>query len=122
MPPFRFFVYRGVGEGAQRSNSLAVNADARGGDLRSRRFIHKRHELVRKARHGAADANAADVRAAANSGHPSAFWHVAVDHRPPTTQFHDALRRAIHFGKVALLVIPGAVAAVMHRFAEKPRW
>src|SRR5271154_6540241 len=41
MPPFRFFVHCGIGEGAQRSNGLAVNADARGGDLCSRRFIHK---------------------------------------------------------------------------------
>ena len=35
--------------------------------------------------------------------------------------FHEALRRTVLVGKIALLIITGAVAAFVHRLAEEPR-
>src|SRR5271163_3468835 len=120
MPPLRFLVYCGVGKCAQRANGLSVNADARGGDFRSRWFVHEGHKLIRKPRHGAADADAANVRTTANTGHPTTLGYVAVHHGSPAAQLHDALRRTIDFREVALLVIAGAVAAVVYGLAKQP--
>ena len=89
--------------------------------LRARRLVHERHELVGEAGHGAADADAADVGAAADAGHPAALGDVAVDHRTPAAQLHDALGRAVLVGEIALLVVAGAVAAFVHGLAEQPR-
>jgi len=72
-------------------------------------FIHERHELVGESRHGAADANAADVGAAADSSHPAAFGNVAVHDRPPASQLHNALWGSVHFGEIALLVVTGSI-------------
>src|ERR1043165_3655296 len=82
--------------------------------------IHERHELVREAGHRAADADAADVRAAADPGHPAALGHVAVDDRAPAADLHQALGRVVVGGEVALLVVAGAVAALMDGLAEDP--
>src|SRR5258708_35634643 len=120
MPPLRFLVHRCVGKCAQSSDRLAVNADRGGGDLRSRRLVHERHEFVREARHGAADADAADVWAPANAGHPAAFWHVAIDNRTPAAEFHDALWGTVDFRKIALLVIACAVTSVINGLSEEP--
>ena len=100
---------------------LAVRADDRGRELAAGRLVHERHELVREARHGAADADAADVRAAADAVDPAAFGHVALDHRAPAAELHDALRGVVLGREVALLVVAGAVATLVHRLAEQPR-
>src|SRR5579863_2547269 len=120
MPPFGFFVDCGLGHAAEGTNGAAISTDRRTRHLRPGWLIHKRHELVREAGHGAADADAADVGAAADSGHPSAFGNVAVHHRTPASELHDALGRAVHFGEVALLVVTGAITAFVDRFAEQP--
>src|SRR5271169_1332465 len=63
VPPLWFLVHGFVCECAQRPDGLAVDADGRGGNFSSWGFIHEGHELIREAWHGAADADAADVRA-----------------------------------------------------------
>src|ERR1700730_4324701 len=120
MPPLRFLVHGGVGKRAKRSDGLAVDADAGGGDFCPGRLIHERHELVRKARHRATDADASHVWAPANACHPAALWHVAVDNRSPAAEFHDALRGTVDFRKIPLLVITGSVTSVMDGLPEKP--
>src|ERR1700730_2759961 len=100
MTPLRFFVNGGLGQRAQSADGAAIGADGRAGDLRSRWLIHERHELVRETRHGEANAYASHIGAAADSGHPSAFGNVAVHHRAPASELHDALRRAVYFGEI----------------------
>src|SRR3954464_3952247 len=68
MPPLRLFVDGAVSETAKRTNRLPVHRDHIRGDLGARRLVHERHELVGEAGHGAADANAADVGTASDSG------------------------------------------------------
>lgn len=70
--------------------------------------------------HGAGDADAADIGAAADAGHPAALGHVAVDDRPPAADLDQALRRAVLVGEIGLLVVAGAIAAFMHGLAEQP--
>src|ERR1700722_15187745 len=113
MPPLWLFVYRCIGQLAERSNSHAISTDRRGGELRTRRFIHEGHELVREARHRAADADAAHVGTATNAIHPPALRHVAIHNRPPASEFHNAFGRAVGGGEVAPLIIPSPVAALM---------
>ena len=55
--------------------------------------VHERLELVREARHRAADADAADVRAAAHAVDPAALGHVALDDRAPAAELDQALGR-----------------------------
>src|ERR1051325_7025762 len=104
MPPFRFFVYGAVRDCAQCPNESPVGPDDRARERRARWFIHERHELVRESRHGAADANPTDVWTAADTIHPAALCDVAIHHRPPAADFHQALRRSVLAGEVALLV------------------
>src|SRR5216683_3201094 len=99
------------GEAAKSADHGAVHHAGRRGDLRSRRLVHERHELVREARHGARDADAAHVRAAAHAVDPAALGHVALDHGPPAAQLDQALGRAILAGEVTLLVVAGPAAA-----------
>src|ERR1700742_3039228 len=65
-PPFRLLVHGPHGEAAQGADHRAVHAARRGGHPGAGRFVHERHELVGEARHRAGDADAADVRAAAD--------------------------------------------------------
>src|SRR5690349_3447093 len=83
----------------------------------TRRLVHERHELVGEAGHRAADADPADVRAAADAGHPPALGDVAVDDRPPAADLHLALRRVVVLREVALLVVARAVTALVDRLA-----
>src|ERR1700748_3261793 len=84
--PLRFLVH-GLGrEAAQAADHRPVHAAGGGGHGRARRLVHERHELVREAGHGAGDADAADVRAAADAVDPAALGHVALDHRTPAAQ------------------------------------
>ena len=99
----------------------AVGHDGLRRQQRARRLIHERHELVGKARHRAADADAADVRAAADARHPAALADVALHDRAPASQLDDAERRAVFVGELRLLVVAAAVAAFVHRLPEQPR-
>src|SRR6266705_4138845 len=108
------------GEAAEGADHGAVHRARRGGDLRSGWLVHERHELVREAGHGAGDADAAHVRAAAHAVDPAALGHVAFDHRSPAAQLDQALGRAVLAGEVALLVVAGPVAALVDGRAEQP--
>src|SRR5580704_17696671 len=61
--PLRLFVHRVFGDAPQTADHLPVDTARHGGNPSSGRLIHKRHELVREARLGAADADPTDVRA-----------------------------------------------------------
>src|SRR5580658_1887965 len=87
---------------------------------RARWLVHERHEFVGKARHGAANANPADIRAAADSSHPTTLSDVALHYRSPAAQFHDALNRAIFLGKLRLLVVTAPVTSFMYGLTEQP--
>src|SRR5215471_12912249 len=73
-----------IGEATQRADEHPVGLEQHRRQRTARRLIHERHELVREARHGACDADAADVWAAADALHPAALGHVAIDDRTPT--------------------------------------
>ena len=85
-----------------------------------RRLVHEGHELVREPWHRAADADAADVRAAADSGHPSPLGDVAINHRAPAAELYQALGLAVFAREIGLLVIAAAVASLVHGLPEKP--
>src|SRR5215510_6915389 len=112
LAPLRLLVGGLRGEAAKGADHGAVHHAGRRGDLRSRRLVHERHELVREARHGAGDADAAHVRAAAHAVDPAALGHVALDHGPPAAQFDQALGRAVLAREVTLLVVAGSIAAL----------
>src|ERR1700722_11169981 len=112
--PLRLVIERVGGDLAQTPDGPAVQAAGQGGHSRPRRFIHEGHELVREARHGAADADAAHVGAAADPVDPAPLGHIALDHGAPAAELHDALGRAVFGGEVTLLVVPGSVAPFVH--------
>src|SRR5580692_1250700 len=112
--PRRFLIQGRLRESTQRVNRAPIRHHRAGRKQRSRRLIHERHELVREARHGAADADPADIRTPANSSHPAALSHVALHHRPPASEFHDARRRSVGISKLRLLVISASVASFVH--------
>src|SRR5271170_4085443 len=87
---------------------------------RTRRLIHEGHEFVRETGHGAADADPAHVGATAHSSHPTALPHIALDHRSPAAQLHDALNRSIFLCKLGLLVVSASVTSFVHRLTEQP--
>src|SRR3954470_7824726 len=120
VPPLRFLVDGRVGHRAQAPHRLAVEADHARGHAAAGWRVHERHELVREAGHRAADADAAHVRASADAGHPASLGDVAVDHGSPAADLHEALGRVVVVGEVALLVVPGAVAALVDGLAEDP--
>src|SRR4051812_14367039 len=119
--PLRFLVHGLRRDAPQAPDHAAVEAARDGRHRGAGRLVHERHELVGEARHGAADADAAHVGAAAHAVDPPPLGHVALDHRTPAAELHDALGRAVLVGEVALLVIAGAVAPLVHRMAEEPR-
>src|SRR6266436_218818 len=119
-PPLRFLVQRLGGESAQAAYYRAVHAAGGRRHRRARRLVHERHELVREAGHGAGDADAAHVGAAAHAVDPAALGHVALDHGTPAAELDQALGRAVLVGEVALLVVAGPVAALVHGRAEQP--
>src|SRR5580704_2936695 len=118
--PRRFLIQRRLRESPQRVNRAAVRHHRTRRKQRSRRLIHEWHELVREARHSATDADAADVGTSSDSSHPAALSDVALHHRAPTSQLHDARRRSVRVRKLRLLVVSAAVATFVHRRAEKP--
>src|SRR5579859_1833102 len=118
--PLRFLVHGVGGDAAQAANHLSVHTARHGGNPRPRRLIHERHELVGEARHGAADADPAHVRATPHPVEPAALGHVAFDDGAPATKLDDALRRPVLGGEVALLVVTGAVTALVDGGPEQP--
>src|SRR5581483_2015025 len=98
----------------------AVHAAGGGGNRRARRFVHEWHKFVGESRHRARDADAAHVRAAADAVDPAALGHIALDHRPPAAELDQATRLAVFPGELALLVVAGPVAALVHRGLEQP--
>src|SRR5688500_4428176 len=94
----------------QRSvrKSLDVGCDASPGV-----GLHERHELVGKARHRASDADAAHVRASADTVHPAALGHVALGDRAFAAELDEAaLVVAVGRREEALLGETGARAAL----------
>src|SRR5690349_20697720 len=83
MAPLGFFVDGLAGHMAQAADHRPVQSGRSGRQDRARRLVHERHELIRAAGHRAADADATDVRAAADPVDPSAFGHVALDDGTP---------------------------------------
>src|SRR5438046_2261921 len=69
--PLGLFVDRVICDLPQGANELPVLADPRSRDARPWRFIHEGHELVGESGHGASDADAAHVGAAADPAHPA---------------------------------------------------
>src|SRR5204863_4128252 len=103
LAPLRLLVGGMEGDVAQAAHDGAVHDRRAGGHPRPGRLVHERHELVREAGHGAGDADATHVRAAAHPVDPTPLRYVALDHRTPAAQFHQTLRRAVLVGEVALL-------------------
>src|ERR1017187_5681382 len=118
--PLRFLVRRAGGEAAQAADHRAVHA---AGGRRHRRawwLVHEGHELVRESGHGAGDADAADVRAAADAVDPAPLGYVALDDGSPAAELDQALRGTVLGGEVAFLVVPGPVAALVDGGVEQP--
>src|ERR671912_878886 len=120
LAPLRLLVHGLGGDVAQASDHRPVHAAGRGRDLAAGWLVHERHELVREPGHGAADADAADVGAAADAVEPAPLGDVALHHRTPAADLDQALGRAVLGGEVALLVVAGPVAALVHGHAEQP--
>src|SRR5579864_9717391 len=108
-----------VRDAAQCADRRPVNFDRLRRESRSGRRIHERHELVREPGHRATDADAADVRASTDAGHPASLGNVAIDDGSPTTDLYQALGLTILFCKDAFFVIAGAIATVMDGRAEE---
>src|SRR5437773_8009308 len=70
-PPLGLRVRGLRGEVAQGPDDRPVQGAGGGGDLRARRLVHERPELVREAGHRAGDADPADGRAAADAVDPA---------------------------------------------------
>src|SRR6478609_6690321 len=113
-PPLRFLVDGLRGDGPQLPDEAAVGTARQGRDGAARRLVHEGHELVREAGHRAADADAADVRAAADAVDPPALGHVALHDRSPASELHQALGGSVFDREVALLVVARPVAALVH--------
>ena len=120
MAPFGFFVDCVIRYPSQRVDARRPRVEDIVETAGSRGLIHEGHEFVGKAGHRAADADAADVGASADAGHPAAFRHVAVDDRPPATELHQAFGRAVLVGELPLFVIAAAVAAFVDRVLKEP--
>src|SRR5580704_11050263 len=118
--PLRFLVRGASGETTQAAYHRAVHATGGRRHGRARRLVHEGHELVGEARHGAGDADAADVRAAAHAVDPAPLGHVALDHGTPAAELDQALSRAVLVGEVAFLVVSGPVAPLVHGRIEQP--
>src|SRR5204862_6553838 len=85
-----------------------------GGDERPRSDLGDGAELVGKAGHGAADADAAHLHAPAVAVDDAPLGDVALHHRAPTAQLHQALLVAVLGGEHALLVVAGPGAVMVH--------
>src|SRR3954463_15935952 len=73
VPPLRFLVRRGVGDAAQLADQVAVGLAEQRGEAAAGRHVNERKDLGGKPGNRAADADAADVGAAADAVHPAAL-------------------------------------------------
>src|ERR1700728_2603703 len=101
-------------------NGASVSLYRCGRQKRPRRLVHEGHEFVGKAGHRTSNANAAHIRASADSTHPAALSHIALNHGTPASQLHNAKRRPVYFGKLSLFIEATAVATFVHGVAKKP--
>src|SRR6478735_2430837 len=106
--PLRLRVELLLGDLAEPLDDGADGLAGGPGDERAGRRVHERLELVREARHRAADADAPDVGAAAHAVDPAALGHVALHDRAPAAELDQALGLAVLRGEVALLVVAAA--------------
>src|SRR3954453_13322886 len=120
LAPLWFPVELLLGDLAQAFDDAAHGLAGGPGHERAGGRVHERLELVREARHRAADADAAHVRAAAHAVDPAALGHVALHDRAPAAQLDQAFGLAVLGGEVALLVVAAAVAALVHGLPEEP--
>src|SRR4028118_332622 len=81
--PLGFLVDRVVGYAPEPPDHGAVDLGHARGERPARRLVHEGHELVREARHRAADANAADGRAATDPVPPTPLGPGGGDPGPP---------------------------------------
>src|SRR5690242_8623094 len=119
--PCRFFIERCLRELSQCVNGLAVSHHRVRRQQRAGWLVHERHELVRKTRHRAADTNPTNIRTTTHAVDPTTLTNVALDHRSPATELHDALARSVLLTKLCLFVIAAAIATFMHCLTEQPR-
>src|SRR5262250_364845 len=87
---------------------------------RARGLVHKWHEFVGKAGHRTADTDAANIGTSSNATHPSPFAHIALHHRTPTAELHNAEWRTILFSELPLFVISAPVASLVHCRSKQP--
>src|SRR6266566_8435169 len=91
MSPGRFLVERVIRQLAETPQGSAPDAHDSRREFRPGRLIHKWHEFVGKSRHGTANADATHIGTASDTIHPASLGNVAVHHRSPATQLHQAL-------------------------------
>src|ERR1700684_4436508 len=120
MAPLGFLVHGGICEAAEGADHASVGTHDGSRDHGSGRLIHEGHEFIREARHGAADTDAADVGATADTAHPAALGDIAVDHGTPATELDQALGGTVLTGKISLLVVGATIATFVHCLAEQP--
>src|SRR4029077_2824114 len=92
-----------------------------GRDDRAGGRLVERAELVGEAGHRAPDADAPGPHAAAHVIDGAPLHDVAVDHRAPAADLHEALGVTIVLGEDAFLVEPRPRAALRCGVAEEPR-
>src|SRR5271169_3193862 len=118
--PLRFPIHRVDGKAPQRCHRAPIHHHGRRRHLRARRLIHEGHELVGKPGHRTTDANPADIRASADTTHPSAFADVASHYRPPASELDDTFGTAVLLLEISLFVVTAAIASLVHRLLEQP--
>src|SRR5436190_16345550 len=101
LAPLRLRVELLLGDLAEPFDDAADGLAGGPGHERAGRRVHERLELVREARHRAADADAPDVGAAAHAVDPPPLGHVALDDRAPAAELDQALGLAVLGGEVA---------------------
>src|SRR5437764_1742877 len=108
------------GQVAHAADEAAHGPAGGGGDQRTRGDLGDGAELVGEAGHGAADADAAHLHAAAVAVDHAPLGDVALHHRAPAAQLDQALLVAVLPGEHALFVVAGPGAVAVHRLAEQP--
>src|SRR5947209_5051642 len=108
------------GQVAHAADEAAHGPAGGGGDQRAGGDLGDGAELVGEAGHGAADADAAHLHAAAVAVDDAPLGDVALDHRAPAAQLDQALLVAVLPGEDALFVVAGPGAVAVHRLAEQP--
>src|SRR5215210_5442926 len=108
------------GHVAHLADEPAHHLGGGGGQQRAGGDLVDGAELVGEAGHGAADADAAHLHAAAVAVDVAPLGDVALDHGAPTAQLVQALLVAVLPGEDALFVVAGPGAVTVHRLAEQP--